>query len=219
MALKESADLSLHLVTDQKLCRSGSLVNVVKAAVEGGATLVQLREKESSLPEFVNLALTLKALLSPLGIPLIINDQVEVALASGADGVHLGQQDCHPTKARQVLGANAIVGLSVENLAQAMTAEAFDVDYLGVSPVYPSSTKANLPIPWGPHGLRILRAKSRHALVGIGGINERNAYEVIRSGCDGVAVISAICGSSDPRAATRNIRREIERGKTDHEKL
>lgn len=211
--MKRKADFSLYLVAVPQYCEGRPVEEVVSAAVDGGVTLVQLRDKECTTREYVELALRLKDLLRPHGLPLIINDRVDVALAVEADGVHLGQADMPPALARELMGPEAIVGLSVDSHEQAMEAETLDVDYLGVGPVYSTSTKADTAPEWGPEGLEMLRAESRHVLVGIGGIDAENAADVMRAGADGVAVVSAICGADDPRRAASELRRAVEAGR------
>lgn len=194
-------DPAVYLVTDRGLARGRDLLEVVAAAVAGGAGMVQLREKHAGDREFLDLARALKALLAPAGVPLLVNDRVDVARAAGADGVHLGQSDLPPGLARAMLGPDALVGLSVETMEQAREAETLDVDYLGVSPVFATPTKADAGPAWGLDGLARLAARSRRVLVGIGGIGPGNAAEVICAGAHGVAVVSAICGADSPRDA------------------
>ena len=208
--MKRPVDCRVYLVTDRQLAGPRPIEDLVGAAVRGGVTAVQFREKACGTREFVELARRLKALLVPLGVPLIINDRVDVALAAGADGVHIGQSDMDPRDARALLGPHAILGLSVETMEQAREAESLDLDYLGVSPIFPTLTKPDTAPAWGLAGLRSLRAASRHVLVGIGGITAANAAEVIGAGADGVAVVSAICAAPDPESASREIRRALD---------
>jgi thiamine-phosphate pyrophosphorylase len=154
----------------------------------------------------------LKALLGPLRVPLLINDRVDVALAAGADGVHLGQSDFDPAAARRLLGDQAILGLSVETMEQAEQAASLPVDYLGVSPIYPTPTKTDVATSWGLAGLAKLRRASRHELIAIGGINAGNAAEIIAAGADGLAVVSALVAAPDPAAAARELVRAIGEG-------
>ena len=201
----------LYLVTDRSLSLGRPLEEIVDAAVRGGVSAVQLREKTASTAEFVSFALRLHARLKPNRIPLIINDRVDIALASGADGVHLGQDDMPYGEARRLLGPRAIIGLSVETEDQALEAEPLDVDYLGVSPIFPTPTKTDTKTPWGLEGLRRLRERSRHSLIAIGGINAANARVVIEAGADGLAVVSAICSAADPERAARSLRDIVDR--------
>ena len=202
-------DYSLYLVTDRALARGRPLADVVRAAVAGGVTCVQLREKEASAREFAAAARELLALLRPLGVPLIVNDRIDVALAAGADGVHVGQQDLSVADARRLGPPGWIVGVSAESVADAARAERDGADYVGASPVFATPTKADHALPLGLAGLRVLRAATKLPLVAIGGLHAGNARETIRAGADGLAVVSAIVAADDPRAAAAELRREI----------
>jgi len=204
--MKRAVDWSLYLVTDRELAGGRPLPWLVDAAVRGGVTAVQVREKRCTTREFLRLAREVKEVLAGRGVPLLINDRVDVALAAGADGVHLGQSDLPVADARRLLGDDALIGLSVETAEQADEAEASGADYLGVSPVFRTPTKIDTLAEWGLDGLRALRARSKRVLVAIGGINESNAADVIRAGADGLAVVSAICAAPDPREAARRLR-------------
>ena len=203
--MKPAVDWSVYLVTDRPLLGSRSLETVVEAAVRGGVTVVQLREKECSTRDMIDLGLLLKRLLEPFGVPLIVDDRVDVALAIGAAGVHVGQSDMPYHEARRLLGGDALVGLTVERFDDALAAAGWDVDYLGISPVFPTPTKTDTGPAWGLEGITRLRNASRHVLIGIGGINAGNAGDVIRAGADGVAVVSAVCAAADPREAAHRL--------------
>lgn len=193
----------LYLVTDRGLCLGRALEKVILQAVEGGAAVVQLREKEATTRFFVEEAERIKRLLAPYDVPLIINDRADVALAVGADGVHIGQDDMPYPLARRLLGKKVIIGLSVETVEQVLEAEQYDVDYLGVSPIFETPTKTDTRGSWGLEGLARVRKLSRHRLVAIGGLNASNAESVVRAGADSIAVVSAICSAPDPyRAAS-----------------
>ncbi|MFG1214092.1 thiamine phosphate synthase [Xanthobacter flavus] len=200
-------DLTLYLVTDPRLVAARGLVATVAAAVKGGATLVQLRDPDAHGRALVEQARALKALLAPLGIPLIINDRVDVAVAADADGVHLGQDDMAPADARALLGPERILGLSVgtpaEFAASNIGIDIGVVDYLGVGPVKATGTKKDAGAAIGASGVAAVRALTRLPIVGIGGIDGTLAAEVIRAGADGVAVVSAICAAPDPEHAAR----------------
>ena len=198
--------LRLYLVTDRGLSLGRDIEWIVGEAVAGGVTIVQLREKDIDTREFVALGLRLKALLAPLGVPLIINDRVDVALAVDADGVHIGQSDMPYDVARRLLGPDKIIGLSVETLDQVKEANLLDVDYIAVSPVYSTPTKTDTAPPFGLEGLRQAVSLSRHPGVAIGGMNAATAPAVLATGIDGVAVVSAICSAPDPRAAAAELR-------------
>ena len=195
----------IYLVTDTAACLEKPLETVVADAVRGGVVCVQLREKDASTRDILKKALALKAVLKPAGIPLIINDRVDIALAAGADGVHLGQSDMPCGLAREILGPRAIVGLSVETWEDVESAEKLDVNYLGVSPIFPTATKTDTGEPWGLEGLHRIRAYSRHPLVAIGGINHSNAAAVLGAGAHGLAVISAVCSAENTFEATRGL--------------
>ncbi len=207
--MNRRVDYSVYLVTDRPLCGARDLLDVVAEAVQGGVTLVQLREKHADTREFIELARGLQAIVRPAGIPLLINDRIDVALAVGADGVHVGQSDMPYEQARLLLGPDAVIGLSVENMEQVREAVAWDVDYLGVSPIFASATKTDTGAPWGLDGLAAVRKATSKPLVGIGSIGPLNAGEVICAGADGVAVVSAICAAESPREATSILRRSV----------
>ena len=195
----------LYLVTDRALCGGRPLEEVVGAAVQGGVACVQLREKDLSTRAFVELALALKALLAPSGVPLIINDRVDVALAAGAEGVHVGQEDMPYAMVRRLMGPRAVIGLSVETWEDVERARDLDVDYLGVSPVFPTPTKTDTKAAWGLEGIERIRARVRQPLVAIGGLNADNAAAAVRAGADAIAVVSALCASADPRRAALDL--------------
>lgn len=203
--MREGSNLLLYLVTDRPLSLGRPLEEIVVEAVAGGVTMVQLREKDAPTGEFVALAKRLKALLAPLGVPLIINDRVDVALASDADGVHIGQSDMSYEDARRLLGRDKIIGLSVENFSDLERANSLDVDYVGISPVYGTPTKSDTAEPFGLEGLRKAVAMSVHPTVAIGGMNASTIGEVMAAGTDGVAVVSAICSAPSPRKAAQEL--------------
>ena len=202
-------DYSLYLVTDRGLARGRSTLEIISAAVHGGATVVQLREKDCTTRDFIEQALTIKEFLKDRGVPLIINDRVDVAQAVRADGVHLGQTDMPLGLAKKVLGDSMIIGISAESLEDAVEAEKGGADYLGVSPIYATPTKTDTAPPLGLEGLREIRKTVRLPIVGIGGLNRDNAAEVIRNGADGVAVVSAIVAADDPQTAADDLRQII----------
>ena len=204
-----NVDYSLYLVTDRGLARGRSNIEIVKSAVDGGTTVVQLREKDCSTRVFIEQALTIKDFLKGLGVPLIINDRVDVAQAVEADGVHLGQTDMPLEVAKKILGDSMIIGISAESLQDAVEAERGGADYLGVSPIYATPTKTDTAPALGLEGLREIRKAVRLPLVGIGGLNRDNAAEVIRNGADGVAVVSAIVAADDPRTAADDLKKMI----------
>ncbi len=209
----KDVNLDLHLVTDRGLLRGRRLLEIIRAAVAGGVSVVQLREKDCSTREFLELGCAVAAELARCSVPLIINDRVDIALAVGADGVHLGQSDMPYAQARTLLGPKAIIGLSVESVADALAAETLDVDYLGLSPVFSTPTKTDLQHQLGLEGVREIQSVSRHRLVAIGGIHAGNAKAVLAAGAGGLAVVSAICSADDPIRATRELLQEINAAK------
>lgn len=210
---RHGIDYSLYLVTDRGLSRGRSTFEVVQAAVRGGVTCVQLREKSCSTREFIEEARAIKGFLSAHAIPLIINDRIDVALAVGADGVHLGQTDMPLVSARSILGADVIIGISAECLQDAIEAEITGADYLGVSPIYDTPTKTDTAPSLGLKGLRRIRSAVKLPLVGIGGLSLANAADVVASGAEGVAVVSAIVSAENCETAARELRNAIEKAK------
>ncbi|MFA5321508.1 MAG: thiamine phosphate synthase [Smithella sp.] len=195
----------LYLVTDRNSCGKKSLEEVIIQAVKGGASYVQLREKEITTRFFVEEAGRIKKILKPYKVPLIINDRVDVALACDAEGVHIGQEDMSYELVRKLMGQKAIIGLSVETWDDVLASQKLDVSYIGVSPVFSTPTKTDTKGEWGLDGLARIKDFSRHPLVAIGGLNESNIKEVVKAGAQCVAVVSAVCASSNPEAAARNI--------------
>jgi len=196
----------LCLVTDRPLARGRDILDIVAAAVKGGATMVQLREKEADTRAFLELALALKTLLKPHAVPLIINDRVDIALAVDADGVHVGQSDMPAAIVRRLIGPDKIVGLSASRREYVTAPDAEIADYLGIGPLYAQTTKKNAAAtPHGPEGFAALRALTHKPVMAIGGIKADNAAPVIAAGADGLAVVSAIVGADDPEQAARDI--------------
>ena len=196
--------LRLYLVTDQASLRGRTLADLVLAAVQGGVSCVQLREKALATRDFVALARAVKDLLAPFAVPLVINDRLDVALACGAQGVHLGQSDLPVALARQLLPPEVFIGLSVESLGDVSRAAGQPVDYLGISPVFATPTKTDTAAPWGLAGVSQVCALTGLPLVAIGGIHQGNAAQVLQAGADGLAVVSAICSAPDPGLAAQS---------------
>ena len=206
---RRSIDLSLVLVTDEALARGRTVEHVVREALLGGATAVQLREKAAGTREFVERAERLRALTSAAGVALIINDRVDVALAVDADGVHLGQADLPASRARRLLGEERVLGVTVPDARAAERARRDGADYLGSSAVFATSTKPDSPPPIGLAGLAELVRASELPLVAIGGIHVGNAREVLATGVAGLAVVSAIVAAEDPRGAAAELARIV----------
>jgi len=209
----QQIDYSLYLVTDRELSRGRTTLEVVQAAVRGGVTCVQLREKSHPTRELVEDALKIKDFLRVHNIPLIINDRVDVAMAVQADGVHLGQTDMPLETAKAILNDSMIIGISAESVEDAVKAEKGGADYISVSPVFATPTKTDTSPPLGLEGIKIIRQQVQIPIVGIGGLNKDNCADVIRCGADGIAVVSAIVSADDPEKAARELREIIQQAK------
>ncbi|QRR01892.1 thiamine phosphate synthase [Dyadobacter sandarakinus] len=205
--------LDLYLVTDEAACLGRDLFWIVEEAVKGGVSLVQLREKNLDTRDFIDKASKMKELLAPYNVPLIINDRVDVALAAGADGVHVGQSDMHYHQLRQVLPGQSIVGISAENMANVEEANDWEISYLAISPLFDTPTKPDTGTAWGMAGLQQAAKVSRHPLVVIGGINTENVTQAIQHGASGIAVVSAICSAAFPGYAAEQLRKAVISGK------
>ncbi len=201
-------DLSLYLVTDPEMTARRGVVETVAAAIAGGATIVQLRDKTGSARALAEVGRALLALLRPRGIPLLVNDRLDVARAIGADGAHVGQEDLPATIARAILGPDAIIGLSITAAAQLSGIDEC-VDYVGLGPLFPTGSKSDAAAALGEAEFAALRRRIGLPVVAIGGISPATAARAIAAGADGVAVISAICAAADPCAAARALRAAI----------
>jgi thiamine-phosphate pyrophosphorylase len=190
------------------------LVEVVRAALAGGASIIQLREKHADTREFVELARAMRAVCDEYDAPLLINDRVDVALACGAAGVHVGQSDMAPADVRAIVGPDAIVGLSTDTPEQVVAAQSLDIDYIGIGPVYATATKADAGEALGLAGFRRTLELSRLPVVAIGAVTAATTAELIRVGAAGVAVVSAICAAESPEAATRELAQAVEQGRS-----
>jgi thiamine-phosphate pyrophosphorylase len=190
-------DYRLYLVTDSLFNKGYSVLKQVDLALQGGVKIIQLREKELSVADFIKLASEALKLTRANGAFLIINDSLEVMTAAGADGIHLGQDDMPVNEARKILGEDFIIGISVKNLEEAIKAEEGGADYLAVNGVFPTSTKKDLGYLPGLERVTQIREKTRLPVIGIGGINLQNCRSVIEAGAHGVAVVTAITMSDD----------------------
>ena len=204
-------DLRLNAIVDPERAGGYALADLAARCVRGGATLVQLRNKHSETRALIEEARAIKQALAPFAVPFVVNDRVDVAMASGADGVHLGQEDMAVADARRLLGVQAIIGLSIKSVEEADAARLDLVDYVGSGGVYATSSKQQKNAPIGPAGLaRVIAALRRRApalpICGIAGIDASNAAEVIAAGADGVAVISALSLVPSPETAARQLR-------------
>jgi thiamine-phosphate pyrophosphorylase len=205
MPARIALDLSVYLVTDHALCATRGTLETVRQAIAAGVTVVQMRDPLAKTRVLIEEARALAALLGPAGIPFIVNDRVDVAIAAKADGVHLGQSDMSVRDARALVGPEPIIGLSITSLADLAASDLAGVDYLGVGPVFATATKADAAPAMGLAGLAAVRAACRLPIVAIGGIAAANTAEVIAAGADGVAVVSAICAAADAGQATREL--------------
>lgn len=200
--MMKAIDWRLCLVADAEAAGKRDLGAIIREAVDAGATLIQLRGKSLDTRDFLDLALQTSGFLKPRGLPLIINDRADVALASGADGLHLGQKDLPLAYARKILGKERLIGISVNTIEEARAAESGGADYIGVGPIHFTSSKDKLPTILGLEGLRFVREKVRIPILAIGGIDADNVKAVMASGADGIAVISAIMGADNISKAT-----------------
>jgi len=203
-------DLSLYLVLDPDLCAGIGMVETARLAVAGGATMVQLRDKHAGTIRMIETGRALKQALDGTGALL---DDVEAAIAIGANGLHIGQEDMDAMRARTMVGPDMILGLSVETAPLAAAVDPGLVDYTGVGPVFATPTKADHKQPIGFDGLAKLVKASPVPSVAIGGLKADHVAQVFAAGAKGLAVVSAICGTPDPEAATRRIAAEIRKAR------
>jgi len=208
-------DLRLYAIIDPERAGGHGIADLARSVAAGGATLVQLRDKHSETSAMIGRALAIKAALATFKVPFVVNDRVDVALAVRADGVHIGQDDMTAADARALLGPKAIIGLSIETIAEAEAAPVALINYAGIGGVYATSSKAQTNPPIGPKGLAIVAAALRRRspdlpVAGIAGIDAGNAAAVIGAGADGIAVISALSLASDPAAAARALREIVD---------
>lgn len=202
----EKLNLQLYVVTDRAWLNGKQLEDDVEAAILGGATIVQLREKDLSSKDFFTTALKIKQVTDHYRIPLIINDRLDIALAVDAAGLHVGQSDLPPAIARRLLGSGKILGVSVANQEEAVQAERAGADYLGAGAVFPTGTKQDADYV-DYHELQRITGAVKIPVVAIGGINEANALRLKGSGIKGIAVVSAVFGKSDPQKAAETMKR------------
>lgn len=207
---KPRPDWSLYVITDRRAAAGRPMLELVQAALRGGATVVQLRMKEGPTRAMVELGQALHELTRAAGVPLIVNDRLDVALAIDAEGVHLGQDDLPAHLARPLLGPNRLLGVSVENVEQAQRALRDGADYLGVGDLFGTPSKPDAGTPIGLDMLRAIVQAVPLPVVGIGGVTVENAGAVIDAGAVGVAVISAVFGASDPEQAARRLRAVVD---------
>jgi thiamine-phosphate pyrophosphorylase len=209
-------DLRLYALLDPERAGGHDLADLGRQVVAGGATLVQLRDKHGSTRRLIEETRAIKAALAPSGVPVLVNDRVDVALAAGADGVHVGQDDMPAADARRLLGPSAVIGLSIKTIAEARAAPLDALDYVCVGGVFVTTSKETTAAAIGLAGMKtildVLRARGRDFPIGaIAGIDETNAGEVVTAGADGVAVISALSLTPDPAGAARRLRGIVDR--------
>lgn len=204
--MKHGIDYSLYLCTDRRLMTSATIEESVEAALKGGTTVIQLREKDCSSKEFYELGLRVKKITAAYHVPLIINDRVDIALAVHADGVHVGQGDLPCKVVREIVGPNMLIGVSAATLSEAVQAEKDGADYLGVGAMYATNTKTDTR-PVSMEELLKIRAAVNIPIVVIGGINRNTLGNFKDTGVDGLAVVSAIVAQPDPEAAARELLR------------
>jgi thiamine-phosphate pyrophosphorylase len=203
-------DWRVYLVTDPLLIGNRPLSEVVAAALRGGVGLVQVRDKTADDQGIVACARALLPICRAHAVPLLINDRIDLAVAAGADGVHLGQDDGNPAEARQTLGSDAIIGVSIDRPEECPPS----CDYVGLGPIFPTGTKNDTGPVVGIDGLRRMRPQIPLPVIAIGGITEERCPATIAAGADGVAVVSSICAADDPEAAARNLYRAATDGET-----
>jgi thiamine-phosphate pyrophosphorylase len=208
--MRLAVDLRVYYVTDTPLSSERGLVETAMAAVRGGATLVQLRDPKAKAGDLVRMGRALKAALDAVGVPLIVNDRPDIAFAIGAAGVHIGQDDLPPEAVRRLLGPDAIIGLSITDLSQMKRVPWGLIDHIGVGPVVSKGVKPDAAEPMGLKGLSACAMASRKPVVAIGGIGIENAADCIAAGTDGVAVVAAIAGATDPEATARRLRSTVD---------
>lgn len=199
----------LHVLTDTVLQDRYSHTDLARLAVAGGADTIQYRQKTGTTREMIETAMAIQEICTDADIPLIVNDRVDVAIAAGADGVHLGQDDFPVRKARELLGSDRIIGVSGGSVEEAQQGIAGGADYVGFGPIYATGSKADAGFPQGLAGLSEIARVLSVPVIAIGGIDADTAAEVMRAGAHGIAVISAVCCQADPEGATRRLLERI----------
>ena len=202
---KEDIDYSVYLVTDRRNKTDEEFLNIIEEAIKGGTTIVQLREKTASTKEFYDLALKVKEITSKYGVPLLINDRIDIALAVDSEGVHIGQDDMPADIAREIIGEDKILGVSASTVEEAKKAEIDSADYIGSGAVFPTSTKDDADSV-SKEELKEIVDSIDIPVVAIGGITIENAHTLKASGIAGFSVVSAIMSAEDPKEASEKLK-------------
>lgn len=215
------ADIRCYVIIDPAACAGRDPLMVARAAAAGGATIVQLRHKTDDIPALLRLARDMKQALQSAGVPLLVNDRVDVALAAGADGAHVGQSDLPAAEARRLLGEKAIIGLSHKTARHIDDSPVQALSYAAIGGIFPTASKQQEQPPIGLEGFHRLRQRLRARaprlpVVAISGIKTEHVPRVIAAGADGIAVISAVCAAPDPEQATRALRQAVDTALKEH---
>lgn len=213
--MKKPFDLSLYLVLDPDLCQQHSMLETACLAVAGGATVIQVRHKRATTAERIALARSVKDTLRDTPALVVMNDDIDAAIEAGVDALHIGQRDVTPAVARARIGSQMILGLSVNSERAAHAVDPALVDYVGAGPVFATPTKPDHEQPIGFAGLARIVAACPVPAVAIGGLKQQHVNDVLASGASGMAVVSAICGTPDPRLAAKELWERIVAGRPD----
>jgi len=209
--------LKLTLVTHRQAMPLADYLDFIRACALSGLTSVQLREKQADDNSLLQLGREILAIIRPLGIALIVNDNLELALALDADGLHLGQSDGDPLRARALLGPDKYLGQSIDNPANLHLANQLPLDYVGIGAIFKTRSKNNVSTVWGTDGLKSMTTLSRHPVIAIGGIDISNARDIMLAGAQGIAAIEAFHAAADPGLATRQLRAIVDTGASHHD--
>jgi len=200
----------LYVITDEQLSNGRSHIEIARFAIEGGADVIQLRDKTASSRKLYEDAIAIRKITRDADVSFIVNDRLDIALAVDADGVHVGQKDLPAKVARRLIGSDKILGVSAETVEQAIQAEQDGADYLGVGPIFEArSTKPDASEPMGLVLLREVQCRCKIPVIAIGGINQQNASETIQAGADGIAVISAIVSAQDIASVSHELKKIV----------
>ena len=210
METRWSRSWKVYVATDSRLSRGRSHVEIARQAIGGGVDVIQLRDKEADGLGFYEVGCEIRRLAKSSGVPLLVNDRLDIALAVGADGIHVGQRDLPAAIARRLIGADRILGVSAATLDEAVIAERDGADYVGLGPIFEArGTKPDAGAPLGLDLIRAVRERCRVPIIAIGGINESNILDVLDAGADGAAIISGIVSAADVAGAVRRLKRLV----------